>query len=202
MIEKLFQTRQPRQWVLLVITLSVVISAWLIQSVLLPRWDDYRTDRRQVQAMADRHARLSHNLRVRREVEREYSKLQVDLIQTKSDEITLSQFLRNLQQAADRPSLTIVNMKPGNVERDRSLKTFPVKLAVAGNLQEVLGFVGALSENRDAVGLGKLSIRGTHGVNQVECSLELWMVRNAAGGLKSASPTLATAAKGVGYESR
>lgn len=82
---------------------------------------------------------------------------------------------------ARHPSLTLINMKPLPVDDRGTYKIYPVKLAVAGKLQEVLQFVSAMTNRPVVVGLDGFSLRGIQGNNMVECTLSIWMVRLSGG---------------------
>ena len=166
----------PRRMVLGVIAATIVVGFFLVQSFVLPAYDEWRLLGSRLKAQAEEYESLASNLAIRTSVDAELKKLGPHAEQSASDQITLSQFLRDIETQAHQPSMTVINMKPLPVRDEGTHKRYPVRLAVAGKLQEVLQFVSDIL-NRDVVaGLDAFSIRGVQGSNMVECTLSVWMV--------------------------
>ena len=172
---------QPRQRVLAVMTLTMVLGAALVNYVVLPVYDEWRGLSSQVELEALEYRKLTANLEARQYVNAEFGKLGEEVWQLESDQITLSRFLRDVEALARHPSLTVINMKPMPVEDKGSYKVYPVRLSVAGKLQEVLQFVSDMTNRATVVGMDGFAIRGIQGSNMVECSISIWMVRLVSG---------------------
>lgn len=166
-----------RECSMVVATGMTIVGVLVFQQWLLPVYDQWSALRDLVAVQANEHAKLVHNLSVKEEVDARFADLGEAAIQTKSDEITLSQFLRDVEAAARLPSLVLINMKPMPIEQKNYVKIYPVRLSVAGKMQDVLKFVSGLLHGSTVVGLESFSIRGVQGGHSVECTLSFWMVR-------------------------
>lgn len=167
----------PRQIVLAIVTLTVVLGALLVLYGVFPAYDAWRSLSSQLKLQSLEHDQLSANLAAREYVNDQFKKLGLEVRQLKSDQIALSQFLRDVEALARHPSLTVINMKPMTVDDRGACKIYPVRLSVAGKLQEVLQFVSDMTNRPTVVGLDGFSLRGIQGSNRVECTLSIWMVR-------------------------
>ena len=173
----LLRKQRPRQIVLGTITLNVVVCAWVVHYFVLPAYDEWRSLSSQAYVQAQEYAKLTANVAVRDSVEEEFKKLGPEIEQSESDQITLSQFLRDVEVLARLPSVMVINMKPLPVEDKGTYKIYPVRLSVAGKLQEILQFVSGVTNRPVVAGLEAFALRGIQGSNMVECTVSVWMVR-------------------------
>jgi Tfp pilus assembly protein PilO len=162
--------------------IAVLLSAGIGRYLVLPAYDQYKSLQATVDMQSVEHAKLSRNVSMGAQVDRQFEALGQDIMQSESDEVTLSQFLRQLESLARYPSMTLVNMKALPVRDEGAFKVFGVRAAVAGKLQEIVQFVSDLTSRPEAVGLEAFSIRGLQAGNRVECTLTVWMVRVAREG--------------------
>lgn len=147
-------------------------SAWI-----LPAYDAWTAARADAVAKRVEKDKLAGFLEIRDPVTERYVALDPAVFQDTSDQITLSHYLRRVEELARLPGLNIVNAKPQPVEDLGTHRRFPIRLSVSGPLPEVSRFVTRLLNDSDVTGLGGFSLRGTQGGRFVECSLSVWMVR-------------------------
>lgn len=166
-----------REWALLAGALFVIVAVLLIYHWLLPLYDRWTFLRAQVYAQQQELATLKHNLAMREAVEARFEELGDQVVQSESDQIVLSQFLREVETAARQPSLTLVNMSPRPIEDDGMSKRYPVRLSVAGTPQDVVKFTSQILNSPTVIGLESYSLRGVQGGHTIECTFALWMVR-------------------------
>jgi Tfp pilus assembly protein PilO len=157
--------------------LTLLGSAILFETLLCPAWADLVQQRDTQQARSQEFARLKGNLAVGRQIGQRFNQLTCDVVQDQSEESTLSAFLRDLETRCREANLTLASMRPMAVKKGRSLRQYPVRLAVSGRLQDLLAFLSAVSAGPGVTGIEGFSIRGIHGSDKVECQFSLWMVR-------------------------
>jgi len=167
--------------VLLKMTGSVAICAILFQCLIRPSYDEWRRTRVLIQAQASKLDRLKRNVEIRRGVEEQSRRVPREAFLTATDEFVLAKFLRDLEVLARRPTLSLVNLKPQPVQVKATHRVYPVKLTVAGRLQEVLQFVSLVTNRPEVTGMESFSLRGVQGGNAVECTLSLWLVKLTGG---------------------
>lgn len=165
-----------RQIVLAAITGTVIASALVLQHGVLPAYDEWQLFQAKADQQAAEFARLSRNLAVRESVEEVFRKLGPEACQTASDEVTFSQFLRDLEAIRRAPSLTVVNAKPLPVVDAGAYKTYRLRLSVAGKLLELVKFLSELTGSKMPVGVEGFTLRGVQGASMVECSFTVRMV--------------------------
>ncbi len=170
-----------RQVILLGIAGVVIISVVFATELLLPLYSNLTSMQIAVKNGASKHARLSKNLEIRELVNKEFARLNKQSFQTQSDQITVSQFLRDVEELARQPNMTLVNMKPLPVKHEGRFKIYRVRLSAIGKLQDIVKFVSGLTNAEHITGLSSLSLRGVRGNDMVECSLFIWMVRLLSG---------------------
>jgi hypothetical protein len=168
---------EDRQIVLMWITGAVVACALIAQGWLLPALEDLKSARSLARAQQQKYARLKENIKIRQRVDQQFGTLHSRSFQRQSDQITLSGFLRDLESMARHPSLTLVNMKPMPVKNEGSFKTYRIRLAVAGTIQDILRFVSDLTGQDYSAGVESFSLRGIQGGRMAECSLSIRMIR-------------------------
>jgi len=174
-LEKL--AAQPRQLVLLWLTVLVVVVALAAVYWVFPTYDAWRDLRCGAQMEAVEHARLKANLAMGQRVDEQFQQVAPKAFQDASDQITVSQFLIELETLARLPSLTLINARPMPARQQGSCKTYAVKLSLSGRLHEILQFVSQVTSGESIVGLEGFSLRGVQDRHLVECTLNLWMVR-------------------------
>jgi Tfp pilus assembly protein PilO len=185
-----------REIILFALTGVAAVSAVGVRSFILPAYDEGSALRSKVRLQAAEYARLEANLQVKDSVNKQFERLGEKVSQSASDQMTLSDFLRELETLARHPSLTLINMKPLPVKNEVTHKIYRVKLSVAGKLQEILQFITDVTNGPDVTGLESFALRGVQGLNMVECNLSLWMVRllpEKAAGEKESKPISTTA---------
>ena len=161
------------------LSLAVMLaaSAAAVAYGLMPAWGELLRQRTLTDAQAAQYARLSRNLALRNQVAAEFQRLAGSAVQTGTDEVALSEFLRDLEAKARLPGLNIVNIKPLAVRDEKTHKVYGAKLTLAGRLAEVLRFATEVTEGDQAVGIESFSVRGTQKVHVVECTLAICKVR-------------------------
>jgi len=174
---RLTRKLSDRELVLAALTFNVALIAAVSTVWLSPRFDEWRSVKTSVEDASAEMMRLSDALAVREEVERRFAALGDVVLRTESDQVVLSQFLRDLDQYVREANLTLVNMKPLDVDRQPLARKYPVRLAVAGSVPETVQFAGAVFESESVVGLDRFSIRGVQGFGRVECSFVVSLVQ-------------------------
>ncbi len=174
-----------RQVILLGIAAVVVISVVFTTELLLPLYSNLTLMQTAVKNGASKHARLLKNLGIRELVNKEFDRLNKQAFQTQSDQITISQFLRDVEELARQPNMMLVNMKPLPVKHEGRFKIYRVRLSAIGKLQDIVKFVSGLTNAENITGLSSLALRGVRGNDMVECSLFIWMVRLLSGDNKT-----------------
>ncbi len=168
---------EPRRAALLAVLGTILLGMLICQYSVLPAFNQWRTAKASVEIKASQYARLAQNLAVKQSVQDRIKELPPEAYQLKSDEITLSEFLRNVEAISYLPSMTLINAKPLPVEDQGAYRIFRMKLSVAGKLEELLRFLFKLTTGKTPVGLESFRLRGVQGSELVECSLAIWMVR-------------------------
>lgn len=160
------------------LTLSTVTLFLAVKYYLLPAYDEQKALRAQAELMSMDYARLLTNLVVSEKMGREYEILRDGaVVQMQSDQITLSTFLQQIEVAARRPTLVLINMKPLAIITAETYKSYPVKLSISGSLPEVIRFVSALLSAPTVIGVDRFTLRGMQSYGRVECSMELSMIK-------------------------
>jgi len=167
-----------QQTVLAVVTGLVLFGAILAARFVVPavrQWQDLRVH---IEEQTLEFAKLSRNLEVKQSVDRQFATLKPEIWQTESDEIKLSQFLRQLDPLARLPGITPINAKPLPIEDKGTHKIYRVRVSFSGQLPDVLKFVTDLTNGDQIVGLESFALRGIAGGggNQVECTIQIWTV--------------------------
>lgn len=166
-----------REWGLLTAALFTIAAVLLVYHWLMPMYDQWTMLRAQVYAQQQELTTLERNLAMREAVEARFVELGRSVIQSESDQIILSRFLREIEAAARQPSLTLINMSPRPIDDNGTSKRYPVRLSVSGTPQDVVEFTAQVLNNSTVVGLESYSLRGVQGGHTIECTLSLWMVR-------------------------
>ena len=118
--------------------------------------------------------KLSAFLDSREEADRLYADLDPAVLQSDTDFVTLSHFLRRLETLASRHrTLTLANAKPEEPEGDGAVRHFPLRLTTSGSFPELVVFVTELLNEPVPVALESFTLRGTQGGEQVECGMRL-----------------------------
>lgn len=166
-----------RQISLCVIAMAVLLFVILLEALVFPAYDELARLEKTSEARAAEHARLSRNLAAGKVAQERFASLGKTTQQTGSDETTLSEFLRDLELLARRPSLRIVNIKHVPVDDQGTHRIYRAHLTLAGKIQNLLQFASEITDANDVEGLDNFMIRGVQGVSMVECSLVIRMVR-------------------------
>lgn len=177
MIKRLTDILTLRQQVRIILLLAVLVSFLVLDRLMLPAWDEMRAKQDTSEASVRKHARLGRNLLAARQIEGLIGRQQRVSEQVKSDEITQSEFLRDLEATSRLPRLRIVNIKPFSAQDTGTHRIYRVKLSVAGPLQEVLQFVASVMAGPNPTGLDSFSIRGVQGKGIVESTLTIASIR-------------------------
>jgi len=167
----------PREYMVFGVTTLLVVCGPFIQRWILPAYDQWTNLRSHVDLQAADYAKLTANLAIKESVNQQYEKLNQKTRQNETDQIVLSEYLRDIESMARHPSLTLINMKPMPVKAEKNYKIYKVKLAIAGKLQEILQFVSDVTHSPSITGLESFSLRGVQGDNLVECNISFWMIR-------------------------
>lgn len=175
-LRKIIDKINLRQRIILAIMGLFILVYIAMDSYLLPAMDDLDQMMTRTEAKTAELARLKANLDAGKGLGDTLRTYQKQLIQTDKDEIVLSTFLRGLEEKARYPSMRIVNMRPNPIETKGSCKLYSVKMAVVGEIQDLLKFFKDVMAG-DIVGLKSLSLRGVQGGSGIECGVTLYMVR-------------------------
>jgi Tfp pilus assembly protein PilO len=166
-----------RQISLCVIAGAFLLCVALLQAMVFPAYDELAGLGKTAEARAAEYARLSRNLAAGKVAQERFASLGKIVNQTASDEATLSEFLRELELLARRPSLRIVNIKPVPVDDQVSHRIYRANMTMAGKVQDLLQFASEITDANTVEGLDNFTIRGVQGISMVECSLVIRMVR-------------------------
>ena len=173
-----FPRLNNRQIVLATWAVLFVVSATLIDRYIFPAYEELDSERALAKSQAIHYLQLTRNLAISKNVNMEFEGLGKSAQQTENDQITLSNFLRDLETLARLPNMTIVNIKPLPIKTKPTHKIYRAKLSVAGRLQDILQFVLGVSSASMITGLESFYLRGVQGgVSKVECSLLVRMIR-------------------------
>jgi hypothetical protein len=162
---------------MLCITVTLVLFIPLVKRFILPAYDQWCALKSTVGMQVVEYDTLKSNLLIKESVDKQFERLGDHVWQLESDQITLSNYLRELETLARHPSMTLINMKPIPAQLEDTHKIYRLKLTVAGKLQEILQFVSELTHGTTVTGLEAFSLRAVQGINIVECNLSLWMVQ-------------------------
>jgi len=169
---------KPREVVVMAATAVVLIGTWGTEHFVFPAYDEVVEMRERNRSQAAEFARLGGNLAIRQDVDQAFQLLGEAIKQTESDQITLSRLLRDLERTfAKYPDVRLTNVRPDPVEDANCHKVYRVKLDMAAKLPDLLKFIQDLTGGTEVVGMEGFSLRGVQGVNMVECSLSLRMIR-------------------------
>jgi Tfp pilus assembly protein PilO len=164
---------------MLAVALCAAAGIVLVRTILLPSYREWRDLQSELHARAPEYARLARNLAYRQSADEEFERLPREAFQRDPEQITLAAWLRELETAARRPSLVLVNTKPMPVRHEAGYGVYTVKLSISGRLAEVLQFVSDAVSGPTVAGLGSFSMRAVQGGDSVECSFDLRMVKLA-----------------------
>lgn len=172
------RTRQLTQReVLLGAALILIIGmGFAVRGLFLPLYRQWRDLRQRVQLQEMQYQRLNRNMGLRHDVENQFARLDPRVFQRDSDEVTLGEWLRDLEAAARNTAVTPLNMRPYTMQSAATTKTYGVRVSISGRLPEVVRFVDEVSGSGRAVSLDACSIRGIPGGNNVECTLSLQLI--------------------------
>lgn len=171
------EKRSSREIILAGITLLMILTFLLFHYLIRPAYRQWQDLRAQVHLQTAEFERLQANLSVKDSVNQAFDQLPTTILQQDTDQITLSQYLRELESLARYPSLALITLKPQPVQREPYYKIYPIQLTVAGKLPEILQFVTDTTHGSQVTGLREFNLRAIQGVNMVECQLALGMVR-------------------------
>ena len=177
-MNSMFRKISAREWTLGALTLSAVILTPVVTGVVLPLWGHLETTRSAVKTKGDELWKLQHFVNRREEIEHQFAQLGETAIQTKTDEQTLSQFLRQIDESLARfPRLALGSMKPQLVEGDRDKRVYRVRLSTSGTLADTVAFVERLAEKETLIGVDSFALQGVQGGLAVDATMTLRIVR-------------------------
>ncbi len=168
---------EPRRTSLAVIGATAIIFVAICNYMILPAYDEWGSLRQSVAGQQLRFEKLTRNLSVKQSVDDQFAKLGREVMQVDSDQARYSEFLRRLEIQARQAEVSIINIKPFEVNTASTQKIYRVRLSVAGKIQKLVKFIDGLSQGPDVVGTESLKLRAVQGVNMAECTLSIWMVR-------------------------
>ncbi len=167
-----FTRLNPRQVALIVLMILFSLSIVTIDSYILPAYEEMDSARTSMHGLAAQYLRLTSNLAMSENIATEFQGLEKGIKQVDNDQITLSNFLRDLETQARLPNITIVNIKPLPIENKPTHKVYRVKISLAGRLQDMLQFMSNVSNGQKIIGFDSFSLRGVQGgLGRVECTL-------------------------------
>lgn len=174
----------PRQTWLACLGALAVLTLAIFQLLLMPAWDAWRARQDVLESRREEYSRLMDNMSISKETSRQMARLAADVWQADSEESTVSNFLRDLETKWRQANLRLSSMRPLPLKKTRTLRLYPVRLAVSGNLGDVARFLSDLATGPGVTGLESFSIRGTQGSDAVECQMSIWTVRLVGRGAK------------------
>lgn len=168
-----------RELLLIWLTTTVIGSSPLVVYGLVPAWDRLKQLRSEVAVKRVRFAEFSGNLQIGHQVDTIFNEIENDGSERElSDHLATGEFLRTLIGIQSKyATITMINTEPLSVRSDRTYKVYPVRLAFAGNLPDVIEFITSATHHRTVTGIESFSLRGVQGANMVECAIVLNMVR-------------------------
>lgn len=197
MIGRFREQLNDRQISVLTLGGLILLAVGLIHYLILPSYTNMQMLRSTLRKDRNRSDLLMRNLQAKDSVEAQFVQVESAVLQTETDEITISQFLREIEALARKSNMTLVNMKPMAPKAEGTLRRYEVKLSIAGTLQDVFRFVHELTNGDRIVGLHSMSLRGVQGGRLVECNMEVWAVRMIPGGRRSSASSSKTSKGGA-----
>jgi len=173
----LVQRLTPRELVLFSIAASLLLAFPVLLYILRPAYDDWKSKRDQVELSSQQLVRLTYNMTVEAEVQRQIATLSAQVYQADSDEITLSRFLREIETLANTSAVTVINTDPKPVTSERSQVYYRVRLVATGRTVDMLRFIAATTNRPEPTGVEEFSLRNSAGGDAVECTASLVTVR-------------------------
>lgn len=163
-----------RESVLGVAVLVAALGFVALRTWILPAKDRLDAAVSRHESNVAEYRKLSAFLDSREEADRLYADLDPAVLQSDTDFVTLSHFLRRLETLASRHrTLTLANAKPEEPESDGAVRRFPLRLTTSGAFPELVVFVTELLNEPVPVALESFVLRGTQGGEQVECGMKL-----------------------------
>jgi hypothetical protein len=177
---KWFGSRSDRELFLLAATTFVTLTLIVALGLVRPTYRHWRDEREHLNAVITKYVKLAHNLTQNDLIKDATAELESAPVQKDSDQITLSEYLRNLEAEGTRQKVELVSMRPDPTEQRNGYKLYRVHVVAAGRLPEVLRFVESASRGRDGLSAGEIAefaVRSVASGEAVECSIYLVSIR-------------------------
>lgn len=174
---KLGITLDDRQVAFCTVSCVLIVCALIANYLVFPAYDNLLLLRSDVRRQSEKYARLEENIKVGNVVDRRFAQIGRKAFRTQPDEITVSEFLRELEKTASLAKIMLANVKPMPVGDEGAYKSYGVRLSVAGKVQEILKFIWNVTNGDLVVELESFSLRGVQGGNRAECSASMRMIR-------------------------
>lgn len=173
-------TRLPipsdRELVLAAVVIAGLALLAVHRWVLMPSYVRWSSARAQAELLGIENAKLRSLIRLRQEVIEQHELLPREAFVSDTPQITMSQFLRQLERAASRAGVTIVNASPLDSTEGPEHQLFPLRIGVSGPLAGVARLAESLLNGPAIVGLESTTIRATRAADVVDCQLSIWLV--------------------------
>lgn len=159
----------------ILVLLLVFILVW--QVLLKPAYQGYRQARKSAQDNAIEARLLELNLAIKTKVNESYAGLDLSAFGEEPEQVVLSQWLRDIESKARYPGMVLTNMKPVPVVQKKSARLYGIHVSVVGRLPDIVKFVDDATHSRGIVGIESFTIRGKSGMDMVDASFTIQMVR-------------------------
>lgn len=180
-MKPLLQKLTLRERLLLAITLLAGTIAVLFLYVIRPAYQQFSDAASAYAVNRMELTELERNVSIGDQVNAVYQQVFVsdEEFSQASDHMLTSRFLREIEGVRSRfPSLALISATPQKVRDAATHKEYPVRMALAGKLPEIMAYVNDIGDQRyGAIRLEDLSLRTTQGVNMVESQFTLTMIR-------------------------
>jgi hypothetical protein len=167
--------RRERLLLSLVLLLVVAGGAWYL--ALRPAYRGWSSARQRVDARASELLRLSNNLGLKGDVERQLAELPPDTWSSDVEAVTLARFLTQLETLARESKVVATGTRAEGVERERGAALYRVRLSVEGRLPDLIGFMSRVTGEQYPTGIESISLRSARGGDAVDCTVTLVSVR-------------------------
>ena len=136
-----FARLRPRERVLALVVLSTALVFFGIRSQVLPQIEELNRLRRLLGSQSEEYSRLRAYVGFRRASGERFTEVAETLEQKKSDEATMSDFVRAIEAKARNPQMTLVNMKPEPIRVVLGHKIYAVRVSLRGSLRDFVRFI-------------------------------------------------------------
>ncbi len=148
MIDAFYAKLKGRERVLFVAAVSCVVMVLMDRLVIGPILSQMKLMDAEISAKTQTVRRNMRILSFRDSILNDYSRYSAyfDSVNRKQEEI-ISRLLKEIESIAAQKSITIVNIKPGDVQENPVFHEYKTTLEFSGKLLDILGFMSLLEES-------------------------------------------------------